>query len=99
MRELKRRPVRIPAFALLATVAAWAQWWDPGPKLRDSLDAASDDRLRLSFEARGRYESRTGNSFGKDPDLETGLYRTRLGLTYHPVEWLKVSGMMQDARA
>ena len=31
--------------------------------------------------------------------MATGLYRTRLGLTYTPVEWLKLSAMVQDARA
>ena len=32
-------------------------------------------------------------------DVATGLYRTRLGLTYTPVPWLKFSGMAQDSRA
>ncbi|MCX6629696.1 MAG: alginate export family protein [Candidatus Solibacter sp.] len=31
--------------------------------------------------------------------MATGLIRTRLGLTYTPVPWLKFSGMAQDARA
>ena len=55
----------------------------------------------MLFESRGRCEneSRTGNGFGKDPDIETSLLRTRLGLSVKPVEWLKVSGMVQDSRA
>jgi hypothetical protein len=55
--------------------------------------------LQVSFDQRVRYESRTGNGFGKEPDLATGLARTRLGLAWRPVEWLKIAGTAQDARS
>jgi hypothetical protein len=87
--------------ALLALIAlpASAQWWDVGGRLGDYLSAETDSKLKVSLEVRGRYEDRTGNAFGKDPDVATGLYRTRLGMTYRPVGWLKISGMLQDSRA
>jgi hypothetical protein len=75
-----------------------AQEWDVGQRVGDALSEASGGRLTLTFEQRGRYEDRTGNSF-KDAGTATGLIRTRLGLSYIPVSWLKLSGMVQDARA
>ena len=85
-------------FALLLA-GARAQSWDLGDRAASAVWDGTDHQLKLSFEQRGRYEDRTGNAFGKDPDLDTGLFRTRLGLSYVPVEWLKVSGMLQDSRA
>lgn len=73
----------------LVLVGAWAQ----------EKGGARPGKLKLSFEQRGRYEDRNGNAFGKAPDVATGLFRTRLGLTYTPVPWLKLSGMVQDSRA
>jgi len=55
--------------------------------------------LKLIFEQRGRYERRLDNSFRADSDKDTGLYRTRLGLTWRPLKWLRLSAMAQDARA
>lgn len=63
------------------------------------VNSETNGYLDLHGEIRGRYESRTGTTFGKDPDIETGLVRTRLSLTFHPWAWLKFSGMIQDARA
>ena len=51
----------------------------------------TNDKLKLSFEQRGRYD-RTSSSFGKDPDVATGLVH-RLGLAYKPVKWIKFSGL------
>jgi hypothetical protein len=76
-----------------------AQDWDLGSRATDAISSATDEKLKLTFEMRGRYENRTGNTFGKDVDVATGLIRTRLGLSYTPVEWLKFSGMAQDCRA
>ena len=76
-----------------------AQRWDVGSNLAGQVAAETDSRLTLSFEQRVRYEDRTGTNFGRDPDIETGLVRTRLGMTYLPVNWLKFSGMVQDSRA
>jgi hypothetical protein len=68
-------------------------------RLGDSLSAETDSKLKLGLEQRARYESRTGNSFGKDPDIDTGLIRTRVSLTFQPVQWFLISGMAQDSRA
>jgi hypothetical protein len=83
--------------ALLASSLP-AQDWDPGEKVANAISEATGGRLTLTVEQRGRYEDRTGNNF-KDSDIDTGLYRTRIGLAYVPVSWLKFSGMMQDSRA
>jgi len=79
--------------------AVRAQSWDPGARADAYLDSASGGKLKLNVEWRVRYESRTGNSFGADPDIATGLMRTRVSLTWLPAPWLKFSGMMQDSRA
>ena len=63
------------------------------------LPSTTGHKFTLIFEQRVRYEDRTGNSFGKDVDVATGLFRTRLGLTYTPVPWLKFTGVVQDCRA
>ncbi len=78
---------------------ARAQDWDIGARVASAVSAATGNKVTLIFEQRGRYEDRTGNTFGKDVDLATGLFRTRLGLTYTPVPWLKFTGVVQDCRA
>jgi hypothetical protein len=85
--------------SLTATNPVWGQAWDLGSRAADGVSAETNAKLILSFESRARYENRTGINFGRDPDSETGLIRTRLGLAYKPVRWLKVSGMVQDSRA
>ncbi|MBS1854259.1 MAG: alginate export family protein [Acidobacteria bacterium] len=87
------------AAALAMVPAACGQSWDGGAYLAGAIAGDTNHTLRLTVEQRGRYESRTGTSFGESPDAATGLYRTRLGLTWTPLPWLKFSGMMQDARA
>ncbi|MBI4889086.1 MAG: alginate export family protein [Acidobacteria bacterium] len=57
------------------------------------------EEWKFSFEQRTRYEGRWGINFGKDPEEQYALLRTRLGLAYTPVSWLKISAMAQDARA
>jgi hypothetical protein len=86
-------------FAAFLLPPLGAQDWDPGTRATTALSKATKDRLRLTFEQRERYEDRTGNTFGKDVDVFTVLVRTRLGLSYAPVKWFKLSGMLQDARA
>jgi hypothetical protein len=90
---------RLIGFVLLFVGTAAAQDWDVGTRGAMALSEASGKKLTLSFEQRGRYEIRTGNGFAPDTDIDTGLIRTRVGLSYVPVEWLKFSGMMQDSRA
>lgn len=88
------------AIALMAGAGPCAaQWWDSRGKLGEWFEKSSDKKLRLSFEQRERYEDRWGIGFGKDADEGYALLRTRLGLTYTPVSWLKVSAMTQDSRA
>jgi hypothetical protein len=94
-----KRAVQLAVWSLLALARGGAQDWDVGARAATALSGATDQRLKLSFEQRGRYEDRTGNTFGKDVDVATGLIRIRLGLIYTPVKWLKFSGMAQDARA
>lgn len=76
-----------------------AQSWDVGSRLGDFVSLQSGGKLKLGVESRARFESRTGNSFGNDPDIAAGLVRTRLSLSYTPLKWLKFSGMLQDSRA
>jgi len=91
----------VPVFALSVSLLAplSAQSWDPGTRATTAISSATNEKLKLTFEQRGRYEDRTGTTFGKDVDVFTGLFRTRLGLAYTPVKWLKLSGMVQDSRA
>ena len=97
--ERWRSATLLVAVFSLPLCAAWAQPWDIGARAAGALSERTDNKLKLSFEQRGRYEDRTGNSFGKDVELETGYFRTRFGLSYSPVKWLKFSGMVQDSRA
>jgi hypothetical protein len=90
---------RLVVLCLLPLARGGAQDWDIGARAATAISGATGQTLQLSFEQRGRYEDRTGNTFGKDVDVAAGLLRTRLGLTYKPVPWLKFSGMAQDCRA
>ena len=76
-----------------------AQTWDYPAQLSDWIATETDGKWKLGFESRGRYESRFGQTFGRDVDLETGLVRHRLSLTFNPYKWLKISAMAQDSRA
>lgn len=50
-------------------------------------------------ESRVRYESRSGLNFGRDVDTSAAILRQRLGLSWRPSEWVKISAMAQDCRA
>jgi hypothetical protein len=91
--------VQVLVFSLFLVAPLSAQVWDPGTRATTAISNATKGRLKMTFEQRERYEERTGNTFGKDPDVFTVLVRTRLGLGYTPVKWFKLSGMVQDARA
>lgn len=98
--RLKRTfAVQILSLSPFLLTPVTAQDWDPGTRATAAISGATHESLKLTFEQRGRYEARTGSAFGKDVDVATGLFRTRLGLTYTPIKWLKVSGMVQDSRA
>ena len=75
------------------------QWWDSGGEVPKWFEQSSDKKLKLSFEQRTRYEGRWALGFGKEGDEGYGLLRTRLGMSYTPVKWLKVSALAQDSRA
>src|SRR5579883_3231854 len=87
------------AAAWAGVTPAAAQDWDWGDRLSEYLKTQTRGQWAIEFEQRERYENHTGQTFGKDPDLFTGLVRTRVGLIWRPLHWLKISGMMQDARA
>lgn len=86
-------------FSTMMALGLAAQSWDFGSQVAEMMASETGSRLKLRVEQRVRYEERSGTAFGKDPDIDTGLVRTRLGLTYLPVKWLKISGLVQDARA
>lgn len=81
------------------TLPCLGQSWDLPARAAEEVAQATDGKLTFSFEERLRYESKTGVTFGKDLDLATELLRTRIGMTFKPVPWLKFSGMLQDARS
>ena len=86
----------------LAALAPWpvaAQAFDPGTPINNTLAEATGGRLKLSFEFRNRFESRTGNDFGRQPDLLNPVIRTHVGLEFRAADWLKVSATMHDCRA
>jgi len=64
-----------------------------------ALAQSGPEKLKIDVEFRSRYESRTGVRFGSEPDKTTALVRTRVGLSYRPARWLRVSAMVQDSRA
>lgn len=83
--------LRFSLLALLAAAAMGAD--DPG------VLSADNGKWRVSAEFRTRYESREGVGAGKEPGVDAILVRSRLAVSYTPAPWLKVSGMVQDARA
>lgn len=84
---------------ILFATPTLGQNWDLGARLGDHVSETTTGKLKLSFEQRVRYETREGVSFGRDPDLTTGLARSRFGLTWKAAKWLKLSAMAQDSRA
>src|SRR5258708_26454561 len=90
---------RILVLVSLGSPAMHAQWWDPGANLPGLFSNGTEGKLKMNFEFRTRYEDRTGVTFGKDPEQNPLLIRTRLGMSYQPVSCLRFSGMVQDARA
>ena len=83
----------------LSTALAQAQSWDLGARTSASVSKQTEGVLKVTLEQRGRYERRTGQSFGSAPDLESGLIRTRVGVAIKPNGWLKITANMQDSRA
>ncbi|MGE5569027.1 MAG: alginate export family protein [Rhodospirillales bacterium] len=55
--------------------------------------------VKVRADVRSRYEDRQGVAFGLNPDVGVMLVRSRLGLTYTPASWFRVTGALQDSRA
>ena len=72
-----------------------------GPPRQGGERAIEEDReqAKFSVDLRGRYERRTGQAFGRDPDLDTALFRNRFSVSHEPGAWLKLAGTVQDSRA
>lgn len=96
---VKLFPVVFLVVVVVVASPLQAQWWDFPAEAAAAIHAGSEAKLKFAFESRERFETRTANAFGKDPDISTGLVRTRVGLSYTPFPWLKLSGMLQDIRA
>ncbi len=95
---LRACPIAI-LVALCAAGNAFGQQWDVPARASATVSRDTGGKLRISADARGRYERRTGQSFGREPDLDTAIFRNRLTLAYKPVDWLKLQGAVQDSRA
>jgi hypothetical protein len=83
---------------MLLPAGAGAQTWDVPGTLAGEVSTGTAGKLKIGLEQRERYEIRDGNAFGAAPDIDTGLVRTRVSLTFQN-SWVRVSGMMQDSRA
>lgn len=73
--------------------------WDVGKDLNTSLNEHTRGQIQVIFEARSRYEYRSGQSFGVEPDLSADFNRIRFGLRYRPTPWLRIGAAAMDARA
>jgi hypothetical protein len=92
-------PKLCPAFLLISSSLLCAQSQDPGEQLNEWLGSKTGKTLAFRFESKQRAESRTGQLFGRDRDLAADYLRFRLGASWKPAAWLKLSGLMQDTRA
>lgn len=84
---------------LVFTAAPLLAQDDPGQRLNAILAEQTGKRLQATFEIRQRAEDRTGVLFGRDRDLAADFIRSRFGLTFRPLSWIKISGLAQDTRA
>jgi hypothetical protein len=85
--------------AILSAAPLASQEWDLPARAAAGISRKTENRLKISADLRGRYERRTGQAFGRDPDLETALFRNRLSLSYKPAAWFRLTGTVQDSRA
>lgn len=97
LRRFSRALTGVAATVLAARLHG--QSWDLPSRLDDKVSQETDEKLKFGVESRFRYENRTGNAFGRNPDISVALVRTRLAATFKPLTWLKFSGMLQDSRA
>lgn len=86
---------------LLATIAAVlspAFAADPGSELAGYMKEKTSGKLQLHFEIRSRAEFRNAQEFGNSSSLHGDFVRTRVGATFRPNSWLRISALGQDAR-
>ncbi|MEO8129972.1 MAG: alginate export family protein, partial [Bryobacteraceae bacterium] len=86
-----------PVIALAVLSIARAQ--DPGTEVNKFLARETDNRFKLTFEFRTRFETRQDNNFGRSANLENPLFRTRIGAQFKATDWLKLTAVGQDSRA
>jgi hypothetical protein len=84
----------ILASAVLSCSAA-----DPAQELHNALRRATGGQLQFNFEIRSRLEFRGPAEFGTGLETHANFVRTRVGLSYRPTSWLRLSALGQDSRA
>ena len=84
---------------MLSAAPLASQQWDLPARAASGLSKKTESKLKISVDLRGRYERRTGQTFGRDPDLDTALFRNRFSLSYKPAAWFRLAGTVQDSRA
>jgi hypothetical protein len=84
---------------MLFAASSAGQQWDLPARAASAVSNQTGDKLKISVDLRGRYERRTGQAFGRDPDLAAALYRNRFSLSYQPAAWFRLAGALQDSRA
>jgi len=98
MGKLWNKTAGLCFFGLLAAQLG-GQKWDGPAEASGWVSARTGGKLKITGEVRMRAERRTGQAFGRDPDLETGLVRNRLGIVFKPNGALRLAASMQDSRA
>jgi Alginate export len=96
---MTRFSAAVLAAAGFAALAAAQSRWDPGKTAAQSISEQTGGRLKMRGEFRSRLEARTGVGFGRDPEIENPLFRTRVGMEFQAAPWLKLVGLTQDCRA
>jgi hypothetical protein len=94
-----RARLRAVFVACLTAGGGFSQAWDLPARASASVSKETGGKLKVNAEARGRYERKTGQYFGRLPDIDTAAFRNRLTVSYRPVTWLELRGAFQDSRA
>ena len=99
MSELWNQIAAICLAGLLAAVQLFGQKWDAPAEASSWVSARTGGKLKISGEMRLRPERRTGQAFGREPDLEAAFVRSRLGIAFKPNGYLRLVASVQDSRA
>src|SRR5690606_6396179 len=89
----------LAAFIFLSTAGGLQASWDVGRELNAAVAERTSGKLQLIFDFRSRFEFRTGQSFGAEPDLAADFAHIRAGLRYKPLSWLRMTAVARDTRA